>query len=275
MWSWLRFFKKYNFTITFLILSIFCLWLFIYNSEIHQAYFFKISSFIVSPFNKLSSNISYYFSLKKENEKLAIENLILNDRLHNSINVKCISVSDSTFLIPDSLKNLYSFLPARLISMTIHESKNYAVIEKGRREGISENSGVYTPNGILGIVSSVSDRYTLLKTYMHPDVKISAAINNNYVGIAQWDRKHIGIGEIINVPFAMKINIGDTIFTSAYSTFFPPNIPIGVVTTKYFNPDNQSMTYKFNYLENLDRVYFVYVVKFIDNDQIMQLNKNK
>ena len=66
MWSWLRFFKKYNFTITFLILSIFSLWLFIYNSEIHQAYFFKISSFIVSPFNKLSSNISYYFSLKKE-----------------------------------------------------------------------------------------------------------------------------------------------------------------------------------------------------------------
>ena len=125
----------------------------------------------------MSSNISYYFSLKKENEKLAIENLILNDRLHNSINVKCISVSDSTFLIPDSLKNLYSFLPARLISMTIHESKNYAVIEKGRREGISENSGVYTPNGILGIVSSVSDRYSLLKTYMHPDVKISSAIN--------------------------------------------------------------------------------------------------
>jgi len=275
MWSWLRFFKKYNFTITFLILSIFCLWLFIYNSEIHKAYFFKISSFIVSPFNKLSSNISYYFSLKKENEELVIENLILNDRLHNSMNVKCISVSDSTFLIPDSLKNLYSFFPARLLSMTIHESKNYAIIEKGRRDGISENSGVFTPNGILGIVSSVSDRYSLLKTYMHPDVKISAAINNNYVGIAQWDRKHIGTGEIVNVPFTVKINLGDTIFTSAYSTFFPPNIPIGVVTTKYFNPDNQSMTYKFNYLENLYRVYFVYVVKFIDNDQIMQLNQNK
>jgi rod shape-determining protein MreC len=187
MWNWLRFFKKYNFTIIFLILSIFCLWLFIHNSEIHKAYFFKISSFIVAPFNTLSSNISYYFSLKKENEELAIENLILNDRLHNSMNVKCISVSDSTFLIPDSLKNLYYFLSARLLTMTINESKNYAIIEKGRRDGISENSGVFTPNGILGIVSSVSDRYTLLKTYMHPDVKISAAINNNYVGIAQWD----------------------------------------------------------------------------------------
>lgn len=275
MWNWFRFLKKNNFIISFLILSLFSLWLFIYNSEIHKAYFFKVSSLVVSPLNKLTSNVSHYFFLKKENEVLLKENLYLNDRLHNSENIKCIAVSDSVFLIPDSLKNLYSFMPARLISMTIHEAKNYAVIDKGSRDSISENSGVFTPNGILGIISSVSERYSLVKTYMHPDVKISAAIDNNYVGIAKWDGKNIGTGEVINVPFSIKINLGDTIYTSSYSTFFAPNIPIGVITSKHFNQDNQSLSYQFNYLENFFRVYFVYVVNFKNNDQIFFLNQNK
>jgi len=255
MWNWLKLFKKYNFFIVFLILSIFSLWLYIYNSEIHKGYFFQISSFITNPINSFSKDLSHYMHLKKENEALFYENINLYNKNNQYVNIRCISDNQVDYLISDTSKQLYQFLPARLISMTLHESKNYAVIDKGKRDGIKENSGVFTPKGILGVITWVSERYSLVKTYMHPDVKISAAIKNNYVGIAQWDMHTPNNGEIINVPFTVKININDTIYTSHYSTLFPPGIPIGIITAKTSDNIYQTKRYKSRYLEDLISVY--------------------
>ena len=89
MWNWLKLFKKYNFFIVFLILSIFSLWLYIYNSEIHKGYFFQISSFITNPINSFSKEDVYKRQVQQRDDYIPDSSkwewIVKNEKLNNKL----------------------------------------------------------------------------------------------------------------------------------------------------------------------------------------------
>ena len=52
---------------------------------------------------------------------------------------------------------------------------------------------------------------------------------NNYFGSLEWNGENPRLVQLYDIQDLVKLNKGDTIVTSGYSSIFPENIPIGAV----------------------------------------------
>ncbi len=118
---------------------------------------------------------------------------------------------------------------ARIISRGEDPWSNTLVVEKGSRDGIAKDMAVITPIGLIGKVSSVSDRYShvLLVT----DMNFSAAVK---IQETREDAILSGTGAgyciLKYVPEEEKVKPGDIIVTSGFDDLFPQELVIGYVT---------------------------------------------
>jgi len=89
---------------------------------------------------------------------------------------------------------------------------------------------VVCSSGIVGIVSKSSKNFSNVVSVLNTDLNISAKIKkNNYFGSLKWDGVDYQIAKLNEIPFHVKLQIGDTIVTSSYSLIFPENILIGTI----------------------------------------------
>ena len=73
------------------------------------------------------------------------------------------------------------------------------------------------------------------------------------------------------IPFHVKLAVGDTIITSGYSTFFPEGITIGTVHS-FSQPEGESF-YKIRIKLSVDfkSIHFVNTIEMIEKEEIKEL----
>jgi rod shape-determining protein MreC len=82
--------------------------------------------------------------------------------------------------------------------------------------------------GLVGVISNVSDHYSVVRVLCNADFRASAKSQRTRVdGILAWDGKDL---MLTNVGKNLDIVVGDTLITSDYSSTYPPNIRIGTVS---------------------------------------------
>ena len=145
--------------------------------------------------------------------------------------------------------------------MTIARRNNYITINKGLRDGIEQDMGVITSQGILGIVEQTSNKFAGVQSILNTKSNINAKIKNtNNFGSLKWDTKRFDVVQLEDIPRMVPLNIGDTIVTGAMSSIFPENIPIG--TIKKFDLTTSQSFYNidvalFNDMTNIKQVYII------------------
>ena len=165
--------------------------------------------------------ITEYSSLKQVNGQLAQENALLMHQLYSKEN-------DTTQ--SPAQKQPFSFINAKVVRNTIGSAHNYLIIDKGSRDGIEEDMGVITPMGAVGITRAVSEHYSYVLSFMNTSQQVSAKIGKSETfGPLSWNPNRPGMAILEEIPQHLEISRNDTIYTSGYSSFYPPNIPIGVV----------------------------------------------
>lgn len=165
--------------------------------------------------------INEYSSLKKTNEELASQNALLMHQLQQ--------IKENTSQA-DTISAPYSFITAKVIRNTVGSTHNYLIIDKGYKHGIREDMGVITPTGVIGITRGVSANYTYVLSFLNTNQQVSAKIGNDGAfGPMSWNPQRQGMAILSEIPQHLQINLNDTIYTSGYSSFFPPDIPLGVV----------------------------------------------
>ncbi len=165
--------------------------------------------------------IEEYSSLRKANEELSAQNALL---MHQLQQMKENPIQD------DTLKAPYSFIIAKVIRNTVGSTHNYLLIDKGYNHGIHEDMGVVTPNGVIGITRAVSANYSYVLSFLNTSQQVSAKIGNtDAFGPLRWNPQKPGTAILSEIPQHLQISPQDTIYTSGYSSFFPPDIPLGVV----------------------------------------------
>ncbi len=190
---------------------------------------------------KQSAALKNYFSLKDINKVLSEQNKLLleqnnlykefiikeqgEDKLEELSNLIALNTgNDST----NFTKN-FDFILARVIKNTRGSQHNYLIIDKGSKDGIIEDLGVITPNGVVGIIRGVGKKYSYVLSFLNVKQVISAKVSNSAVyGTLEWDGVSIDKARLKQIPLNVEINPGDTIFTSGNSFFFPSDIPIGI-----------------------------------------------
>ncbi|MFP4369692.1 MAG: rod shape-determining protein MreC [Candidatus Kapaibacterium sp.] len=120
-------------------------------------------------------------------------------------------------------------ISAEISGKTTVQMRNYVTLDKGAKSGIKESMAVRTDAGLVGIVTAVSDNYSLVELIRNRNVKISAKIQRNLIkGIVEWE----GADDFYlkNIPTSFDVEAGDVVITSNYSNKYPKNVPIGEIT---------------------------------------------
>ena len=234
-------------------LSLIALVLTIRSHSYHQSKFFNSSKWLTGNIYRTGANISSYFSLREENEKLVQENEKLRRLLFNAGGFNT-SALDTTAIN-------FEVMNARLVKNSFSSPRNYLTIDQGQNNGVKQDMGVITSNGILGIVENVSNNFATVQSVLNTKSNINAKIKNtDYFGSLIWNAEDYNIVQLVDIPRLVPLVVGDTIVTGAMSSIFPENIPIGVIkkydlnTSKsFYNIDVEL----FNDMANIRNVYLI------------------
>jgi len=254
----LDFVVKYAYFILFILLEVLCLVLF-FSYNPYQRYGFATSANVVTgTIAEKWAGVVQYVSLAEENEALKKENADLRNRLEayrrNSIPV---------------LNKKFDYISASVISATTNREKNAITVNAGRNAGMEVEMGVIGRDGVVGIVSSVSDKYAVIMPIIHPDARISVKLaENGYFGSLSWNGRDVRIATFSEVPGYVDVRIGDEVVTSGFSAIFPEGVPVGYV--KSFEKDLSTDFYTI-YVElytDFHNIKYIYAIRNKDKEEI-------
>lgn len=223
------FFYKHLATIAFIVLEMVAIALLYNRNDFSRTVMAQHALTLQSHLASVGTSITDYVSLKETNRMLAEDNARLNEELG-----ALRSVFDS--LRCDSVVGTYptnglEYIPASVIFMSDNSSNNYAIINKGAADGITEDMGVVANGCTYGVVGSVAKHYAVVLLLINTNVKVSAKIENNeQLGMISWEGGRKDRALLEELPSHVHPHPGDSIFSSSFSSLFPENVLIGTVS---------------------------------------------
>ena len=222
-----------------------------------------------------SENVKHYFSLKKENQALALENYNLRTELLSLQAAKDEAYIDSISRSIDFLRKVknFTYIPAEVVKVSRNKQHNYLIINKGSEDGVTANSGIVTGKGVVGIVDAVGKHYSYALSLMNTDISVSARLGEDgAAGMLMWTGTGPTKGVLRDIPLHFNYEEGDTVYTSGYSFIFPPDIPLGTAG-KSRVVDGSSNEVKVNLFQDFSSIRFVTVVGNPARDEINNLEQ--
>lgn len=176
-----------------------------------------------------TQTIKDYFSLKKINDNLALENHELRTKVA-SLTQLAEDASHNEFNLSSDMSGHFRFIPATVVKISNNTQHNYLIIGKGSNDGITVGSGVVTSKGAIGVIDAVSENYSYARSFRNFGMSISSRIGKlGSVGPLEWNGRGGNKAILKEIPHHMEFHHGDTVYTSGYSSIFPPDIPLGVL----------------------------------------------
>lgn len=217
-------------------------------------------------------SIRNHFSLEKQNEALAEENFNLREQL------KRYKLSEAAALENDAATfgcGEFVYIPATVIKMSRGGSHNYIIVNKGSEEGVKPHNGIISANGIVGIISAVDKHMSYGMTLMNSNVSVSSrAGREGIVAPLVWDGRHSNKGVMKDIPLQYDVTPGDTIFTSGFSTIFPPDIPIGIAGSSRL-VDGSSNSTEITLFQDFQALRYVTIIDNPDRSVISEIEKTE
>jgi len=228
MRSLLNFLLRFKTLILFLILEAVALVMISSSHNYHQTLAFGATRNITGLVAKKIDKGRNYFRLKKTNDELLAENLMLHRRLEQLSS----SPADTVVSVADSVSGAsYSYMIARVINNSVNRQKNFITLDKGSRQGVTNGMGVTSSTGVVGIIVGVSRNYSVAMSMLNSDFRLSASLErNNYFGSLTWDGGNYRHARLSEIPHHVSIHEGDTVVTSGYSAIFPAGLMAGTLT---------------------------------------------
>jgi len=213
--------------ITIILLTIIALFL-IYNSNSGRYNQIKLSinkitSFLQSPIIKLKQ-----LSIAAEENKILRERLIASEYAKKTTLDYAVENFRLKQLLNFKTQLDYNLVPAIVTNMGLSANLSAMTINIGFESGVSKNNPVLTPNGIIGKISAINDKSSIVHLINDSDFRISVRIMpNGSTGILRWHKNNVC--DIHEVYKNSIVNVGDRVVTSGLSDIFPPDLHIGNV----------------------------------------------
>lgn len=259
----------------FLALEITSLVLVVQHNQFQRSVFLNSSNAIVGKTYETSNTIYEYFGLKSANQSLAEENTELKQRLYSLENELRFLKQDTSYQGRKQLAidKSYTFITAKVINASTNKLKNFITLDKGRKDGIKPEMGVINEHGVIGIVSSVSDHFSVVLPILNPASRISAKVKDkSQTGSVVWEGIDDRIALLEEVPLYIPVHVGDTVVSSGYSSIFPEGIDIGKV--KVLRKENDNYFYiEIELLANFSKLSYVDVIEFNNAEEEKKLEE--
>lgn len=191
---------------------------------------------VTSVSNSISGFFGYLTNMKgyeKENEKLRERIASLEDDLRKTENLKEENDRLRKMLELKSKDENYKSVVADVVAFEMDNFSKSYTINKGIKDGITQNCAVITPFGLVGYVSDAGRNWARISPIVDAKVSVSATIMRvSNTAIVQGDMSLMedGLCKMTYVSKETGIEIGDYIETSGAGGIIPAGIYIGKVT---------------------------------------------
>ncbi len=229
-----------------------------------------------------------YIGLNARVDSLVRENALLQEQLSNAKSVQ-VPYRDTFFVVrfdsliaQDSIRRktvrpLYEFIAARVISNNISGSSNWLMLNRGANDKLAKNTGIVTPKGIVGILRYIDSDFSMAMSILHSQTKISACLPKygNAFGSLIWEGGDPEIMLLKYIPKHFPVKPGDMVETSGLSQIFPKGIPIGKVEEEpVIDSENPYFfNIKIRLSQSMATVQDVHVVNNLFTDKIEALEQ--
>ncbi len=276
------FLRRYFNFFLFLLLEVMCFVFVFRNNNFQRTAYLNSSNGLSGKLYARYNDVQYYFHLKATNDSLVRENLRLHNELASSFDVKdtssVIKFDTLRKFSNDTARKLLStevrkflYREAKVINNSVNREINTITIRRGSKDGVRPNMGVIGPNGVVGVVRSVSENYAVVISMLYKSSGSSSSSNFGFsaklknsgeIGTVNWNGGNASIGQMRDIPRSAKLHKGDTVITSGFSAVFPENINIGYIDTFYLS-DKSSTSYdiRLKFATNFYNLQYVYVIE--------------
>ena len=260
MQSLLKFIQKYSNFLVFLALEVVAFLLLTSNNEYPKSSVLSTANSIAAFNYKVADDVVSYFQLRSANTILAQENAELRNRVTELENLLEDSVEQSgyTYAHLD-----IRYIPARVVYANTNRVHNYLTINKGERDGVYVGMGVRNHEGVVGIVKTVGNKFSVvipvINTNSHTSVKFA---KNGYCGTISWDGVDYRYAQLVDIASHVSVLEGDTILTSGLSALFPADIPMAIVDKAELKEGDSYYTIRVRLATDFRKIDYV---QLIDN----------
>jgi rod shape-determining protein MreC len=162
--------------------------------------------------------------------------------------------------------------PATIVSKSLSITQNTITINEGTLRGIKPGMPVISYRGMVGIIQTCSDNFSIARTLKNVDLKLTVKNEKNRLnGIMKWDGEKL---MIVDVPKTYDFDIGDRIVTSEMSSIIPVPIPVGIVSKIEEERTGILNLIHVTPFEEVMTVEHVFVLMIVDNYEKNNLELN-
>jgi len=270
----LRYLLKHYAFLLFLLLEVLSFVLIFNFNSYQKAKYLNSSNVVTATIYNSFNAVGRYFSLASVNRKLAKENAQLKSLISDLPYIRITPYSVvSKAEITDSV---YRFISARVINNSVDKQNNYITLNKGRKHGIKPDQGIVNSEGIVGVITQVSESYSLGFSVLNKRWGASAKLQKSGTfGPLSWDGKDSRYANLTGIPFHVELAVGDTVVTSSYSSVFPEGIMIGTVHSLE-KPDGENYyLIKVGLAANFRALSYVDVIDNLKKTEIQALESKR
>ncbi|MGB0166161.1 MAG: rod shape-determining protein MreC [Luteibaculum sp.] len=241
------------------------------SNPLQRAAIAKSTANITGGIYDVKANFTSYLNLREENKKLNSRLIELQRKSKQNFDV----IPSSQFEVRDTLYNqLYLFKSAEVINSTINRPRNTLTINRGRNHGIQIGDGVFSSGGAVGVVTQVSDIYSLVMPIINNQYTASVEIEGKgFFGLLKWDGNNPKIATIYDMADYADVYLGDEVITRGASAIYPRGLLVGYVSDIQREPALGQITVKVLLSVDFASLRQVQVVSHIYRDEIYQLER--
>jgi rod shape-determining protein MreC len=262
--------------IAFIFLEVISFYIISKYNDYYKSNIISRSNSVVGGFYKEVSDYENYFNLKDYNESLVKENADLKKQLFNTqlfLTANQVDTGSKTLVSP--VGTSYEVMSAKVVSNSISNARNYIIIDKGSKDGVTIDMAAITENGPIGKVIDVSENYCCLMSFINKDMIVGARVKSTqHLGQLKWAGGDVRIAKLDEIPKHIKLKKGDEIVTSGNSNYFPEGILIGRVVEQKEDKLTNFANINVALYNDFTRLKYIYLIKHKDLDEIKKLEEN-
>ncbi|MDR1200116.1 MAG: rod shape-determining protein MreC [Tannerellaceae bacterium] len=236
------------------------------NNAYQQNVMFSTANVITANIVSVTGSVTSYLNLREKNKELLERNGQLEMELLKMKDLVEAMKADTVVFrafVTDSARFFpYEFTTAKVINNSVTYLSNYITLNKGRKDGVLPDMGVVSENGVVGVISIVSDYYSIVLPLLNTKFKLSCKVlGSNHIGSLSWNGRDVRYANLDELPRHVQFQLGDTIVTSGYSAFFPEGILVGVVSSFERQRDDNFNSLKIELATDFHRLSNVMIIK--------------
>jgi rod shape-determining protein MreC len=129
----------------------------------------------------------------------------------------------------------FKLVAGNVVGKSLLLMRNTITLDIGEADGVKADMAVISELGLVGKIIATSDKYSIAQLVLNKDFRASAKIQRTRIdGIIAWDG-----GDVLrlkNVSKTQDVKEGDLVITSEYSSVFPSEVKVGIVSRLFEKP---------------------------------------